>query len=56
MNHKNPLLKTGILALIAVLLVSLLLMLFGKLDPLYFWILIILSAVFAFWVLPKITH
>ncbi len=51
---QNPLLKTGIIALIVVLLVSLVLMLFGKLDPLYFWILIILSAVFAFWVLPRL--
>jgi len=51
---QNLLLKTGILALIVLLLVSLVLMLFGKLDPLYFWILIILSAVFAYWILPKL--
>ncbi len=51
---RNPFLKTGILALIVLLLFSLVLMLFGKLDPLYFWILIILSAIFAFWVLPRL--
>lgn len=54
MKQKKPLLKIGILLLIVLLLVSLVLMLFGKLDPSYFWILIILSAVFAYWILPKL--
>jgi hypothetical protein len=47
-------LKIPILGLIALLIIVLLLMLFGKLDPLYFWVMAILAGAFAYWVLPRI--
>lgn len=45
-----------ILILILILVISLGLLVTNRLDPLYFWILIIISAVFAYWVLPRINR
>ena len=51
---KKNQLRIGIFLLILALVTALLLMVLTFLDPVYFWALVIASAVFAFWVLPNI--
>ncbi len=43
-----------VILLIAVLLVSLTLAVASQLSPMFFWALAGVSAVFAFWILPKL--
>ena len=42
-----------IFALIGVMIIAMLLMALGRLDPIVFWVIIILGGIFAFRVLPK---
>jgi uncharacterized membrane protein YqjE len=51
---KKAILQAMVLALIAVLLVSLTLAVISAIDPLLFWAIAGISAVFAFLVLPRI--
>jgi len=47
--------RIGVIALILVLLVIFVLVLLGMLESFYFWIAIVIAAIIAFWVLPKIS-
>ena len=53
---KKALLKIIVLSLAVVLVLNMALLALGKISGLFFWTAIIIAAVFAYFILPKISH